>query len=39
MAKRLYIVSSGAGGLDYISSEALKAINDSEVIVSYTKYA
>jgi precorrin-3B C17-methyltransferase len=39
MAKRLYIVSSGAGGLDYISSEALKAINDSEVIVSYSKYA
>jgi precorrin-3B C17-methyltransferase len=37
--KRLYIVSTGAGGVGYISPEALKAIEESEVIVSYSKYA
>ena len=37
--KRLYIVSTGAGGLGYISPEAINAINESEVIVSYSKYA
>ncbi|PPK62849.1 precorrin-3B C17-methyltransferase [Malaciobacter marinus] len=39
MAKRLYIVSSGAGGTSYITPEATKAIKNSEVIVSYSKYA
>jgi len=39
MAKRLYILSSGAGGSSYITTQALEAIDDSEVIVSYTKYA
>lgn len=37
--KKLYILSSGAGGTSYITSQAIEAINDSEVIVSYTKYA
>jgi precorrin-3B C17-methyltransferase len=37
--KRLYIVSTGAGGLGYISPEAINAINEAEVIVSYSKYA
>lgn len=37
--KRLYIVSTGAGGVGYISPEALKAIEEAEVIVSYSKYA
>lgn len=36
---RLYIVSSGAGGVDYLTQEAIEAIKESEVIVSYTKYA
>ncbi len=36
---RLYIVSSGAGGVDYLTSQAKNAIEDSDVIVSYTKYA
>ncbi|AXH15136.1 precorrin-3B C(17)-methyltransferase [Malaciobacter mytili] len=39
MAKRLYIVSSGAGGTSYITPEAKKAIENSEVIVAYSKYA
>ena len=37
--KKLYIVSVGSGGLNYITSEAINAIKDSEVIVSYSKYA
>ena len=37
--KKLYILSSGAGGTSYITTQAIEAINDSEVIVSYTKYA
>ncbi len=37
--KRLYIVSSGAGGVNYITPEASRAIEESEVIVSYVKYA
>jgi precorrin-3B C17-methyltransferase len=36
---KLYIVSSGPGGINYLSSDALNAIDDSEVIVSYSKYA
>jgi precorrin-3B C17-methyltransferase len=36
---KLYIVSTGAGGEQYLTQEALKAIEESEVIVSYTKYA
>lgn len=36
---KLYIVSCGAGGLDYLTTEALDAIKESEVVVSYSKYA
>ncbi len=36
---RLYIVSSGAGGVHYITPEARRAIAECEVVVSYTKYA
>ena len=39
MAKKLYIVSTGAGGTSYITPEALKAIDECEVVVSYSKYA
>jgi len=39
MAKKLYIVSTGAGGLDYITPAALRAIEECEVVVSYSKYA
>ena len=37
--KRLYIVSSGAGGTHYITPEAKAALDECEVVVSYTKYA
>jgi precorrin-3B C17-methyltransferase len=37
--KKLYIVSSGAGSDTYITTQAINAINDCEVVVSYTKYA
>ncbi|WP_419767067.1 precorrin-3B C(17)-methyltransferase [Arcobacter sp.] len=36
---RLYIVSSGAGGVHYITPDARRAIDECEVVVSYTKYA
>jgi len=36
---KLYIVSYGPGGVDYITQEAQKALCESEVVVSYTKYA
>ena len=39
MAKKLYIISSGAGSDTYITTQAVEAINECEVIVSYTKYA
>jgi precorrin-3B C17-methyltransferase len=38
MAKKLYILSSGAGGTKYMTTEALKALEDSEVIVGYRNY-
>jgi precorrin-3B C17-methyltransferase len=38
MAKKLYILSSGAGGTKYITTEALKALDESEVIVGYRNY-
>ena len=37
--KRLYIVSSGAGGTHYITPDAKVALAECEVVVSYTKYA
>ncbi len=36
---KLYVISTGAGGLAYLSSEALLALNECEVVVSYRKYA
>lgn len=36
---KLYIISSGAGGVNYLSVEALEALNECEVVVSYKKYA
>jgi precorrin-3B C17-methyltransferase len=39
MAKKLYIISSGAGSDTYITTQAIEAIEDCEVVVSYTKYA
>jgi len=39
VAKRLYILSSGAGGVDFMTLEARKAIEECEVVVSYVKYA
>ena len=36
--KKLYIISSGAGGTNYLTSEALKAFDECEAVVSYTKY-
>jgi precorrin-3B C17-methyltransferase len=37
--KKLYIVSSGAGGTHYITPDARAALEECEVVVSYTKYA
>ncbi len=37
--KRLYILSSGAGGVDYLTAEATQALKECEVVVSYNKYA
>ena len=36
---KLTILSSGAGGSDYLTQEALKALDEAQVVVSYTKYA
>ncbi|RXJ54097.1 precorrin-3B C(17)-methyltransferase [Candidatus Marinarcus aquaticus] len=36
---RLYIVSSGAGGVNYMTPEAYQAIEESSVVVAYSKYA
>jgi len=37
--KRLYIISSGAGGTEFITHEAKKALDECEVVVAYKKYA
>jgi len=37
--KRLYILSSGAGGCEFITDEAKRALKECEVVVSYKKYA
>jgi precorrin-3B C17-methyltransferase len=36
---KLYILSSGAGGIRFMTMEALEALEECEVVVSYTKYA
>jgi len=38
MAKKLYILSSGAGGIEYMTTEALKALDECEVVVGYRNY-
>jgi len=37
--KKLYILSSGAGGDSFITTQAVEALNECDVVVSYTKYA
>ncbi|MCV6608734.1 MAG: precorrin-3B C(17)-methyltransferase [Campylobacterales bacterium] len=36
--KKLYILSSGAGGKNYLTSEAKEALDSCDVIVGFTKY-
>ncbi len=36
---KLTILSTGAGGTDYLTIEALEALEQAEVVVAYTKYA
>ena len=38
MAKKLYILSSGAGGTKYMTIEALKALEECEAVVGYRNY-
>jgi len=38
MAKKLYILSSGAGGTKYMTTEALQALDECEVVVGYRNY-
>lgn len=38
MAKKLYILSIGAGGTKYMTTEALQALEECEVIVGYRNY-
>jgi len=38
MAKKLYILSSGAGGTDYMTIEALEALDECEAVVGYRNY-
>lgn len=35
---KLYVVGIGPGGLDYMTIKAVKALEESEIIVGYTKY-
>ncbi len=35
----LYILSTGAGGTDYLTTEAKRALDASDIVVSYAKYA
>jgi precorrin-3B C17-methyltransferase len=35
---KLYVVGIGPGGLDYMTIKSVKAIEESEIIVGYTKY-
>ncbi len=38
MAKKLYILSSGIGGKEFLTKRAFDILKESEVIVSYSKY-
>lgn len=35
---KLYVVGIGPGGLDYMTIKAVKAIEESDIVVGYTKY-
>ncbi|BDR88765.1 hypothetical protein N072000002_05660 [Clostridium tetani] len=35
---KLYVIGIGPGGLDHMTLKAVKAIQESEIIVGYTKY-
>ena len=35
---KLYVIGIGPGGLDHMTLKAVKAIEESEIIVGYTKY-
>lgn len=35
---KLYVIGIGPGGLDYMTLKSIKAIEQSEIIVGYTKY-
>jgi precorrin-3B C17-methyltransferase len=39
MKTKLYILSFGAGGSNYLTQEALQALKESQVVVAYSKYA
>jgi precorrin-3B C17-methyltransferase len=39
MANRLYVVSSGIGGEEFMTKRAVDAIRESQVVVSYHKYS
>lgn len=39
MKTKLFILSFGAGGTNYLTKEALQALQESQVVVSYSKYA
>lgn len=36
--RKLYVIGIGPGGLDYLTIKAKKAIEESDIIVGYTKY-
>jgi len=38
MAQKLYILSSGVGGTDYLTTEALEALKESQAVVGYRGY-
>jgi len=38
MAKKLYILSIGAGGTKYMTTEALEALADCQIVVGYRNY-
>ncbi len=38
MKGKLYILSTGPGDISYLTQDALKALDESQVIVSYNKY-
>lgn len=39
MKTKLFILSFGCGGTSYLTQEAIKALQESQVVVAYSKYA